>query len=69
MTLRDLILQAQAADVAYEATVRAAGYKSRWDVPSKVKHGNSTLHSAYLRKVEADALVHAAWEAQRARYA
>jgi hypothetical protein len=51
------------ADVAYETAVRAAGFKSRWDVPRDAKP--DAVRRAYQAKVDADVLMHLAWEEMR----
>ena len=54
---------AQAADDVYEAAVQAAGFKSRWDVPRDAKP--DAVRHAYQAKVDADVLMHLAWEEMR----
>lgn len=60
MNLAESIAAAYAADRAFEAAVKAAGFKSRWDVPM---HGKpAALRAAYETKVTADAVVGRAFE-------
>jgi hypothetical protein len=65
------------ADVAYEVAVRAAGFKSRWEVehPFLVRaialrgecatYTPTELETAYIAKVRADLDMHDAWEEMR----
>jgi len=53
------------ADVAYEAAVRAAGFKSRWDMLRAEKDKHPAVCQAYDAKVAADALMLDAWEEMR----
>lgn len=63
MNLADTISAAYTADRAFETAVKAAGFKSRWDVPM---HGKSpALQSAYKTKVAADATMARAFEESR----
>lgn len=62
MTLADAIKAADAADKAFEAAIKAAGYNSRWEwSPTEDRRPVD----AYTAKVEADGAVHKAFEASR----
>jgi hypothetical protein len=54
--LREAIKVAEAADTAFEAAIKAAGYKSRWDwQPFHGKDvGTSEVWLSYCAKVHAD---------------
>lgn len=56
---------AEKADRAFEAAVKAAGYKSRWDVPALVKRNDTALAEAYNRKVLADSAMSVAFQQSR----
>jgi hypothetical protein len=62
-TLAEIIATAHKADDAYQAAVRAAGYKSRWDVNLALLSAKAPreLQSAYVAKIEADAAMHLAF--------
>lgn len=67
MTLQDAMKAAQAADDAFEQAVQAAGFKSRWAWNQHITPGPEFLRAAYRAKVEADNVMHAAFEASRPR--
>ncbi len=50
------------ADVAFEAAVRLAGFKSRWDMPRAEKEKHPAVMEAFGAKVAADQAMHDAWE-------
>lgn len=62
MTLSEAIAAANAADDEFEKSIRAAGYKSRWDWSS---FSGGPPQAAYLAKVKADLAMHKAFEAVR----
>ena len=64
--LKSAIQAAWLADEMYSDAVKAAGFKSRWDVPGLVMKINPQLQSAYDDKVEADRRMHEAYKAERA---
>ena len=64
MTLAEAIQAAYAADDAFQAAIETAGYKSRWDWH---KRFDGRPLQAYEAKVNADAAMHAAFEADRGR--
>lgn len=57
---------AATADVAFEAAVQAAGFKSRWDWNTSAP-GLEDLHAAYRAKIEADSEMHAAFVLSRVK--
>jgi hypothetical protein len=60
--LAETIRVAAAADDAFEAAVKAAGYKSRWDWPARRGQvGTSAVWVAYYAKVNADNAMHEAF--------
>lgn len=69
MTMQDAIQAAQAADDAFSAAITAAGFKSRWDWDYRKPNSPEFLRVAYRAKVNADAAMHAAFEASRGRAA
>ncbi len=64
-TLAETIKNAQLADAAFELAIKNAGFKSRWDWDYRQPGSFVTLRHAYRDKVEADSLMHAAFEADR----
>jgi hypothetical protein len=65
MTLIETIAEAERADDLYSAAVRAAGFKSRWEMPGDIMRVNDRIREAYCRKVLADVAVHKAFELSR----
>jgi hypothetical protein len=51
--LRDAIVKAAIADGAFDYAVKAAGYKSRWDMGT-IPQQSQALRNAYFAKVDAD---------------
>lgn len=62
MNLEQAITAAYAADETFEATIKAAGYKSRWDWLSCE---DSRPLASYQAKVEADLIMHREFERHR----
>lgn len=60
--LGDIIKASYAADDAFEAAIKSAGYKSRWDWNQAQ---DSRPFAAYTAKVLADEAMHAAFELSR----
>lgn len=60
-TLAEAIAASNAADEAFEAAIKAAGYKSRWDWSKN----DNRPRAAYEAKVAADAEMHFAFERSR----
>jgi hypothetical protein len=56
--LSDYIMEAVAADDAFEAAIKAAGFKSRWD-------RSFTEMPEYQAKIAADRAASEAWERSR----
>jgi hypothetical protein len=65
MTLIETIAEAERADDLYSAAVRAAGFKSRWEMPGDIMRVNDRIREAYNAKVAADAMVRVAFELSR----
>lgn len=63
--LKDAIAAAKAADSAFDAACKAAGYKTRWDWNQHFDPGPEELREAYRAKVAADFAVHSAFFASR----
>lgn len=64
--LKQAIAAAQAADDAFEAAVKAAGFRSRWD------HGatdHESVHKVYMAKCMADHEMHHEFNTARAMLA
>lgn len=61
MNLAESIATAHAADRAFADAVKAAGFKSRWDMHGKP----AALRAAYETKVAADAAMARAFEESR----
>lgn len=57
--LPETIKKAWAADAAFEAAIRAEGFKSRWDWNHHVTPGSEALRAAYRDKIAADNAMHA----------
>ena len=66
MKLNEAITAAQTADEAFEAAVKAAGYKSRWDW-HKCSTDTPELLATYDAKVIADRAMGAAFQEARGR--
>jgi hypothetical protein len=56
------IAKANAADDAFEAAIKAFGYKSRWDWSQLV---DERPYAVYAAKVQADEAMHEAFEKMR----
>jgi len=65
LNLKDAIKAANLADDAFAAALRDAGFKSRWDWDYRQPGLFVALRHAYRNKVEADSVMHAAFEADR----
>ncbi len=63
--LQHAIATAYAADRAYDAALKAAGFKSRWDWHERAT-GHDAVRAAFAAKVEADNAMHRAFEVARA---
>ena len=59
MTIEQIIRDANQADAAFEAAIKAAGFKSRWNWD--VCGTDRTILAAYRAKVDADQAMHAAF--------
>lgn len=65
MKPQDAITASAKADEAFEAAVRAAGFKSRWHWNQHITPGPDALRAAYRAKVTADNAMHLAFESVR----
>jgi hypothetical protein len=61
--LKEAIEAAQIADDAFEAAIKAAGFKSRWDW--FLRGAPASLVAAYNAKVAADKIMHEKFAANR----
>lgn len=66
MTLAETITLANEADAAFSAACKAEGWKTRWDMAITPQH-SQFLRDAYFAKVDADKMVHDAFEQARAK--
>lgn len=62
MTVSQTIAAAYVADDAFEAAIKAAGYKSRWDWRQL---DDCRPMAAYLKKVSADEMMRTAFDKSR----
>jgi hypothetical protein len=60
MTVHEAYTAAMAADEAFEAEIKAAGFKSRWDWVSTDRDSWPGVYITYRLKVLADAALHTA---------
>jgi hypothetical protein len=58
---------AELADKAYSEAIAAAGFKSRWELPSDVMRTHNAIREAYCAKVMFDNAMHEAFELSRAK--
>lgn len=65
MQLDTAIKIAHQADEVFEAAIKAAGYKSRWDWNQHLVPGTDALRAAYRAKVTADNAMHLAFVKSR----
>lgn len=64
-TFPETIKEAWAADHAFEAAIKAEGYKSRWAWNHHLTPGSENLRAAYAAKITADNAMHAAFVRSR----
>lgn len=65
MSLNEAIKTANAADEVFEAEIKNAGFKSRWDWDYRKPGLYVALRHAYQNKINADAVMHREFEAYR----